>query len=646
MLGESAGDEGLLREAVLLARQAVAETDSPPLRARMSAELAATLNEVATRWGDTSLDGEMLRALADAVAVTDASPRLRLRAARTRASILAAAGRWDESLADYATAIGLVGQVAARHLASDDKQHELAGIADLGADAAACAISAGDPRRALELAEHARGVLMAEAFDAQSDLSDLRAQAPELALRFETLRDELNAVPPVLPRVWTTEPSADAITGATFRAEQRHHLGQQWNALLREIRGLPGLEAFLEPPSVETLAVAAADGPVVLLNVSRYRCDALALRRRDDGSAAVRVIPLPGVTPEVVAAYANVVRSCAGAGAAEAGSDLTLTDVCEWLSEAVVRPVLADLGQLGAGLPRVWWCPTGFLSYLPVHAAALDHVVSSYTPSIRALAHHQADGHDPQPEMSAVVVALSAGLPAVAAEAQLVADKFPGALVLKGPQARHETVVAALADHRLSHFACHAVSVDDDPSASHLVLYDHASNPLTVADVMRCDTRAAELAFLSACSTAQASPVLTDEALHITSAFHVAGFAQVIGTLWPVLDSAAGEIAGDFYASYLPDGTRRPPATAAYALHEAIRRARDKYREYPLVWASHVHVGRLGPWRPYGSVSHTSPVSVRTRNARCLPRPRPRASANHRPATESTAAKAAGLSPA
>lgn len=44
--------------------------------------------------------------------------------------------------------------------------------------------------------------------------------------------------------------------------------------------------------------------------------------------------------------------------------------------------------------------------------------------------------------------------------------------------------------------------------------------------------------------------------------------------------------------------------------------------------------------------AQTSPLSVRTRNASRLPRPRPRASANHSPATESTAAKAAGLSPA
>jgi hypothetical protein len=58
------------------------------------------------------------------------------------------------------------------------------------------------------------------------------------------------------------------------------------------------------------------------------------------------------------------------------------------------------------------------------------------------------------------------------------------------------------------------------------------------------------------------------------------------------VDSIAGEIARDFYASYLPDGAGRPELTAAYALHEAARTARDRYRANPLLWAARVHVGR------------------------------------------------------
>jgi len=41
------------------------------------------------------------------------------------------------------------------------------------------------------------------------------------------------------------------------------------------------------------------------------------------------------------------------------------------------------------------------------------------------------------------------------------------------------------------------------------------------------------LAYLSACSTAVTGPELADESVHIVSAFQLAGYQHVIGTLWP-----------------------------------------------------------------------------------------------------------------
>ena len=64
--------------------------------------------------------------------MADAAPRLRLQAARARAEILADARRWPEALEDYVTAIGLIGQVAARHLPAGDKQRQLASLTALG----------------------------------------------------------------------------------------------------------------------------------------------------------------------------------------------------------------------------------------------------------------------------------------------------------------------------------------------------------------------------------------------------------------------------------------------------------------------------------------------------------------------------------
>jgi hypothetical protein len=69
-------------------------------------------------------------------------------------------------------------------------------------------------------------------------------------------------------------------------------------------------------------------------------------------------------------------------------------------------------------LPRVWWMPLGLLGLFPLHAAghsgeagALDRVVSSYTSTLRVLAHTR--GRPPAVTRRQLVVALehTPGLP-------------------------------------------------------------------------------------------------------------------------------------------------------------------------------------------------------------------------------------------
>jgi CHAT domain-containing protein len=123
------------------------------------------------------------------------------------------------------------------------------------------------------------------------------------------------------------------------------------------------------------------------------------------------------------------------------------------------------------------------------------------------------------------------------------------------------------------------------------MLRDYADAPLTVADISRLRL-AGTLAYLSACSTAVTSPDLADEAVHITGAFHLAGYQHVIGTLWPASDRFAARLAKDFYARL----TRADPADggvrfAAEALHHAVRSMRTRIPAVPGIWAAYIHVG-------------------------------------------------------
>ena len=180
-------------------------------------------------------------------------------------------------------------------------------------------------------------------------------------------------------------------------------------------------------------------------------------------------------------------------------------------------------------------------------------------------------------------------LPGAQAEATGLQRRFPGRVtVLTGPQATHDTVLAALPAGRWAHFACHGASDLSNPSASCLLLTDHRQRPLTVVDVARLRLDGAGLAFLSACSTARPGGRLADEAIHLASAFQLAGYRHVIATLWPVGDQHAVDLAADIYTTLTTTGE----ADVAGAVHAAVRRMRRRWGwDTPSVWASHIHAG-------------------------------------------------------
>jgi CHAT domain-containing protein len=85
------------------------------------------------------------------------------------------------------------------------------------------------------------------------------------------------------------------------------------------------------------------------------------------------------------------------------------------------------------------------------------------------------------------------------------------------------------------------------------------------------------------------STSLPDESIHIASAFHLAGFAHIIGTLWAIEDTAAVTISDRFYDS-VSAGTGSTKHMAA-ALHQAVLAMRADSPDTPSRWASHIHIG-------------------------------------------------------
>ncbi|MFF4733484.1 CHAT domain-containing protein [Streptomyces mirabilis] len=200
-----------------------------------------------------------------------------------------------------------------------------------------------------------------------------------------------------------------------------------------------------------------------------------------------------------------------------------------------------------------------------------DRVVSSYTPSLTALA-DTVTTPPPQharPTALTVGVSESKGVPTLLSardEAEAMAALLPGSTVLIDSAASADAIKEGLQDHAIAHFACHgrAVSSDGNTHLGGLMLINGWFRPSFVRDLR---TTQAQLAFLSACDTASPDPALLDEPLNLASAFHLAGFRGVIGTQWHTADSTETAVA--VYAALTAHGTRpADTAQAAAALTE------------------------------------------------------------------------------
>ncbi|MFF0863812.1 CHAT domain-containing protein [Nonomuraea sp. NPDC003560] len=97
----------------------------------------------------------------------------------------------------------------------------------------------------------------------------------------------------------------------------------------------------------------------------------------------------------------------------------------------------------------------------------------------------------------------------------------------------------------------------------------------------------AELAYLSACSTAFSGIFHANESIHLASVFQMVGFRHVVGSLWPLDDATAAAVAREFYR-----GLPGPDADdAARVLHRVMRDLRRTHPDRPDLWAALVHHG-------------------------------------------------------
>ncbi|EGX43949.1 hypothetical protein AOL_s00210g265 [Orbilia oligospora ATCC 24927] len=595
--------------AVQKAEEAVAlKADNHPEKGTFLANLATALTSRSSKTRNFNDFQKALYYFQEVVRLPNTTPHHRIESANSATQMLAGNNMWSEASQMIEIAVGLLPLSVSRELKHRDQQHNLKKHAGLSSRAASIVLNAGkDAYDAVKLLELGRGVMTGLRLGSRSDLTELRLQHPDIAAKFEQLRDILDS-----PASGTFESAViydskalDESPTLRRKNNERFDANLEFNKTIDQIRLLPNFENFLRPPAPDDLMTAASLGPVVIINISRYRCDALLVEQQ-----TIRSFPLPNLLLKDIEKHAEFMQSIRSAHRLCSDTLRQMFRMLEWLWDAAVGPILDSLGLSSPPVnedgewPRIWWIPTGQLSLLPLHAAGyhhpgstkttLDRVVSSYTSSIKALLYGRQNSQTMTKFTPGKTLLVSmdqtpkqSDLPYAAEEVKMLQGLLPTRLTtetIKLEQPNKQDVLDHLEDCTIFHYAGHGESNSLEPEKSSLLINDWQTNPLTVEHLTELNFRqkssAPWLAYLSACSTSDSNAEkLHDESINLVTACQLAGFQHVVGSLWEISDKHSVTAAEEVYKTIAAeDGGVIDGKKVSLGVHRATRRLRELTR--------------------------------------------------------------------
>ncbi|SPJ80269.1 uncharacterized protein FTOL_08661 [Fusarium torulosum] len=614
---EQTGETKDLEEAIEIARQAVELTPDDHL------DLAGRLNNLGNQLGRRyERTGEMKDLeeasayLLKAWSCLNAVPFHRVQAAAKCLELLATQNRVDRGIDLGRKILDLLPSVHTRALDRNDQQFVVSTFAGVASNLCSFLLSENRLSEALECLEQGRAIIISQLLDDRSDLSSLRQDHSQLANRYQSLVDEVNT-----PTRLTTAGAVEALL-----RKRRQEAAAELDICLREIRYIPGHERFMLRQTVAEMQECITEGSIVVVNITDFRSDAIII-----SSNSLRIIALPELSASKARSWVSKDWSTKKKSEQREKNNQFL-DYLSWLWHVCVKHIVTEISasqtHSNEGLPRVWWIGSGLASSMPFHAAGVHtrgskenaycRMISSYTPSIKALGYAQNQAKGAQEALVAqdantmLIAAMPTSpkgpgdkkapkkLPGVEEEMReilILAHSQASPTVLTHPSAGQ--VLEVLKACRIAHFACHGTSDYSDPSNSGLILQKSTGpdeslmqDRLTVQQVSDLRLRYAQIAYLSACSTAENKAArLSDEVIHVVSGFQVAGFPHVVGCLWPAGDLECVEVSKRFYSLVLKCNQLVINHEVASALQEAVMAVRAEDLSMPLNWAQFVHYG-------------------------------------------------------
>ena len=604
--------------------------DNHPKRTKYLSNLGVYFADRYDKLAEIKDHNHSMKVFRDACSCANSPPLERIIACMQAVTCLEESQQWDSAARILDIALELLPEVVPRTNSRSDLQYTIQQLSGLSVYLASVFLKAGRGAvKALQALESSRGFIASLTVDARSDISELREKHGDIWIQYSKCQEQISAI--------ESNQESNSNTVLADKIEQRRRHYKELDRLRREIRKISGFERFLLPPNAEEIRNLARNGPIVCFNISSVSSEAFVVT-----PSAVEVVPLPNLSEDIVSDALEIIavkghrnRRDSSECSDDSDSDdsiepntrpsklrrfFQVDDMFECLWNTAVKPIIEHLGLYGNlmtsdKIPHLHWTGGGAMALLPIHAAGLhspestentlSYVVSSYASSLKTLLFAQqrpaAVIPNQEPEVLIVSMPTTPGhhkdLNTASEVEAIVSRTVSWAMPKHLERPGKEDVLKGLETCMIVHFACHGTADRFRPDESYLSLGKDVEEKLRIADLVKVTRSRAQIAYLSACSTAESKvQYLMDESIHLASTFQLIGFQHVLGSLWATDDEAAVKLATSFYER-LPRYDRDNSLSVARALHEAVMSLRQERLNTTLGktdimnWAPFIHFG-------------------------------------------------------
>jgi tetratricopeptide (TPR) repeat protein len=284
-------------------------------------------------------------------AQANGAPSSRLIAARN-AAMQSAAHKDSHCLADFALAISLLSEVAGLDQTIHRRYANLYRHSGLVQFAVTIALKCNRSDLALEWLEHGRCLVWNQLNQLRTPIENLHVRSPSLANHFVMVASALESYGTRSSSILSSDSTLTEHIHVQNLTRNHTALAAQYKQLLKEIHGLPDFHDFLTAPNATHLfSSLPSDGPVIIFNVDKTQCDALALIAGIDEPLHIPLENFSLVEAEKLWSRLQSIlpkqrevedRNCAGHPCVF--PNLSFMFVLKELWDKVVHPVLEALG--------------------------------------------------------------------------------------------------------------------------------------------------------------------------------------------------------------------------------------------------------------------------------------------------------------